>query len=174
MINAIIHAIFSNPSVTLIILGIVFSLISLYRKPKPLKPVDKSESFISYFFLFTVGIGMLNNFVMHTVFADYVSKFIGWPNSPFQYEVGYASIGMGVAGILSFKNNISFRLASFIPLAFFLWGAAGGHIYEIIVNKNLQPGNAGAVLWTDILLPVLGFALIYWHWKNEKSNKLSD
>ncbi len=45
--------------------------------------------------------------------------------------------------------------------SFFLLGAAGGHIYQIVTAHNFAPGNAGAVLWTDIFIPVIGFALLW-------------
>jgi hypothetical protein len=44
-----------------------------------------------------------------------------------------------------------------------LWGAAAGHLREILATKNYSPGNAGVVLWTDILLPVIGFYFLYFY-----------
>ena len=29
----------------------------------------------------------------------------------------------------------------------------------------MAPGNAGAILWIDILLPIIGFSLLYAQWK---------
>ncbi len=43
----------------------------------------------------------------------------------------------------------------------FLLGAAGGHIYQMITAHNFAPGNAGVIFWTDILLPVIGFVLLW-------------
>lgn len=161
MIASLIKLVLSNPSVSLLVLGLIASMVSLLFKEKPLgKPVIV-EALVAYFFLFSIGIGYLNNFVMHVVFADYTAKFIGWANSPFQLEVGFASLGMGIAGLIAFRQNLTFRVATFIPPAFFLLGAAGGHIYQIYDAHNMASGNAGAVLWTDILLPVIGAILLY-------------
>lgn len=165
MIASFLKLILSNPSVSLFVVGLICSLVSLLFRKRPRSKTVVAEAFVAFFFLFSIGIGYLNNFLMHVVFADYTAKFIGWANSPFQLEVGFASLGMGVAGLIAFRQNLSFRLAAFIPPAFFLWGAAGGHIYQIMKTHNMAPGNAGAILWTDILLPVIGFTLLYAQWK---------
>lgn len=172
MISSFIKLALSSPSVSLLVLGLIGSLVSLCFKKQPRSAAVKVEAFVAYFFLFSIGIGYLNNFLMHVVFAEYTAKFIGWANSPFQLEVGYASLGMGVAGLIAFRQNLSFRFAALIPPAFFLWGAAGGHIYQILTTHNLAPGNAGAVLWTDILLPMIGFALLYGQWKITRLSEL--
>lgn len=129
MIESLIKLTLSNPSVSLLILGLIASLFSILLKKAPRRKPVIVEALVAYFFLFSIGIGYLNNFMMHVVFAEYTAKFIGWANSPFQLEVGFASLGMGMAGLIAFRQNLTFRLATFIPPAFFLWGAAGGHIY---------------------------------------------
>ena len=165
MIESLMKLVLSNPSVSLLVLGLIGSLVSLQRKKKPRSQPVMVEALVAYFFLFSIGIGHLNNFLMHVVFAEFTAKFIGWANSPFQLEVGFASLGMGVAGLIAFRQNLAFRWATLIPPAFFLWGAAGGHLYQILKTRNMAPGNAGVILWTDILLPVIGFALLYAQWK---------
>jgi hypothetical protein len=165
MVAALLTLVLSNPSVSFFVLGLIGSLVSLLFKDRPRRKSVIVEALVAYFFLFSIGLRYLNNFLMHVVFAEQTAKFIGWANSPFQLEVGFASLGMGVAGLIAFRQNLMFRLAAFIPPAFFLWGAAGGHIYQIIKFHNMASGNAGAVLWTDILLPCIGFALLYAQWK---------
>ena len=160
MIASLIKLVLSNPTISLLVLGLIASLISLCFKKKPLGKAVIVEALVAYFFLFSVGIEYLNNFVMHVIFADYTAKFIGWANSPFQLEVGFASLGMGIAGLIAFRQNLAFRVATFIPPAFFLLGAAGGHIYQIMTTRNMAAGNAGSILWTDILLPLVGAALL--------------
>src|SRR5258708_16808353 len=89
------------------------------------------------------------------------AKFIGWENSPFQAEVGFASLGVGIAGVLAYKASLPFRVATFIPSSAFSWGAAGGHIYQMIAAHNFSPGNVGLVLATDILMPIIGFVFLW-------------
>ena len=43
----------------------------------------------------------------------------------------------------------------------FFLGAAGVHVSEMIRVHNFEPGNAGVVFYTDILIPVLEFVLAH-------------
>ncbi|TIP95117.1 MAG: hypothetical protein E5X61_42170, partial [Mesorhizobium sp.] len=45
--------------------------------------------------------------------------------------------------------------------ALFLLGAATVHLYHMIVAGNFAPGNAGVIFYTDILIPLIGFALLW-------------
>jgi hypothetical protein len=154
---------------TLLVIGLVAAWISLLRKPKPLKINTVAEAFLSFYMLFPVGISNLINFVFHVFFGDTAAKFIGWENSPFQAEVGFASLGIGIAGVIAFKASLPFRFATLIPPAVFLLGAAGGHIYQMIAAHNFSPGNVGLVLPSDILIPVVGFIFLWLSYKHPRS-----
>jgi len=101
------------------------------------------------------------NFVFHVFVGDLAAEFIGWPNSPFQAEVGFASLGVGIAGVIAFKASLPFRFATLRPPSAFAWGAAAGHIYQMIVAHNFSPGNVGVVLPMGIVIPVVGFVLLW-------------
>ena len=153
---------------TLLIIGLVAAWISLLRKTKPLKINTVAEAFLSYYMLFPIGISNLINFVFHVFFGDTAAKFIGWENSPFQAEVGFASLGVGIAGILAYKASLPFRVATFIPPAVFSLGAAGGHIYQMIAAHNFSPGNVGLVLPSDILIPVIGLIFLWLSYRHRE------
>ena len=159
----IIRILLQNITLTLIMLGLAASSVSLLFKPRPLTSRVLIEALLAYFILFSIGISYFYNFVMHVFFGEMVAHFIGWADSPFQREVGFASLGFAVVGLLAFRGSFDLRLAAITGPAFFLFGAAGGHIYEIIQTGNLAPGNAGAILYTDIALPVIGFILLWLH-----------
>jgi hypothetical protein len=154
---------------TLFIIGLVAAFISLLNKPKPPKINMVAEAFLSHYMLFPIGISNLINFVFHVFFGDTAAKFIGWANSPFQAEVGFASLGIGIAGVIAFKASLPFRFATLIPPAVFSLGAAGGHIYQMIAAHNFSPGNVGLVLPSDILIPVVGFVFLWLSYKYPKS-----
>lgn len=160
-----IKFIFSNFTLTLLVIGIICSLCSLINKPKPLTKKVVIEAFFSYFILFSIGISYVYNFFCHVFMQERVAAFIGWANSPFQLEVGFASLGFGIVGLIAYRSNLSFRAAAIIGPAFFLLGAAGGHIYQMITAHNFAPGNAGLIFWTDIILPIIGFYLLYQQYK---------
>src|SRR6266480_4993547 len=94
------------------------------------------------------------------------TEFIGWAQSPFQAEVGFASLGVGIAGVIAFKASLPFRFATLIPPWAFSLGAAGGHFYQMIVAHNFSPGNVGLVLPIDILMPIVGFVFLWLSYKH--------
>src|SRR6476619_8168649 len=158
-----------NYFVTFFIIGLIAAGISLLNKPKPLRTGEVAEAFLSYHLLFAIWINNLINFVFHVFLGDIAAKFIGWENSPFQAEVGFASLGVGIAGVIAFKASLPFRFATLIPPSAFAWGAAAGHIYQMIVAKNFSPGNVGVVLPSGILIPIVGFVLLWLSYKHPQA-----
>ena len=156
----------ANYFFSFLIIGLAAGVISLINKPKPLRADVVAEAFFSYYLLFTIGINNLVNFVFHVFFGDIAAKFIGWENSPFQAEVGFASLGVGIAGVIAFKASLPFRVATLIPPSTFSLGAAGGHIYQMIVAHNFSPGNVGLVLPSNFLIPLTGFVFLWLSYKH--------
>ncbi|MCC6865387.1 MAG: hypothetical protein IT280_04435 [Ignavibacteria bacterium] len=167
----IIQYLLSNFTLTFFAIGLIFSFIAIFRNKDKSSKAFIVEKFFKYFCFWAHGISWVYNAVMHTVFHETAAQFIGWADSPFQMEVGYASLGFGIVGLLAVKKNFGMRMALIISTAAFLWGAAGGHIYEIIAKGNFAPGNAGIMLWTDILLPVFGLVLLYLSHKYDYQKK---
>jgi hypothetical protein len=157
----IIRFLLENFTLTLLALGLVASAISLLRTPPPWTARMLVEAIFSYFILCSIGLSYLYNFVVHVFFGEMAARFIGWADSPFQREVGFASLGFSVIGFLAFRGSFDMRVAAVVGPGCFLLGAAGGHILEIFRTGNLAPGNAGVILYTDILLPLIGFALLW-------------
>jgi hypothetical protein len=82
------------------------------------------------------------------------------PDTPFQYEVGVANLGLGLASIYAAFRGFEARLAVAIAAAGFLIGAGIIHIVDIMGKGNLAPGNAGPILVTDFLTPVVILVLL--------------
>ena len=154
----LIRFLLANFTLTLLILGVIAAAIALARKPRPWRREEVVEALLAYFLLFSIGVSFFYNFVIHVFFGEMAARFIGWADSPFQTEVGYASLGFSILGFLAFKGSRDMRLAAVIGPAAFLWGAAAGHVREILTTGNLAPGNAGVILYTDVLIPLIGFA----------------
>ncbi|QAY97094.1 hypothetical protein CWB41_00670 [Methylovirgula ligni] len=159
--SAAIRLALSNFTVTFFVIGLLASGIVLLRAPKPLTPRAIHEALFSYFLFFSIGVSFFYNFVMHTFFGAMSARFIGWADSPFQAEVGFASLGYAVVGFLAFRGSFGLRLAAVVGPSLFLLGAAAGHLYQIANTHNFAPGNSGAVLYSDILIPVAGFVLLW-------------
>ncbi|MGO4571408.1 DUF6790 family protein [Microvirga sp. 2TAF3] len=152
---------FSNFTLTLFVVGLVAAMISLVRRPRPWSRAIVVEALLSWFLFFSLGVSFLYNFIMHVFFSEMAASFIGWQTSPFQKEVGFASLGFSMVGFLAFKGNFGTRLAAILGPACFLWGAAWGHVVQMVEAHNYAPGNAGVIFYSDILLPLIGFTLLW-------------
>jgi hypothetical protein len=157
----VIRLALSNFTLTFLVIGSMASIISLLGAQKPLTAPVVIEALFSYFLLFSIGFSYLYNFVVHTFFGAMAARMIGWDDSPFQAEVGFASLGFAIVGFLAFRRSFDLRLAAVVGPAAFLLGAAGGHIYQIVHAHNFASGNAGVILYTDIFIPIFGFALLW-------------
>jgi hypothetical protein len=150
-----------NFTLTFFVLGLLASAIALWHTRHPRSFAVVVEALFSYFLLFSIALANFYNFVFHVFFGETAAAFIGWADSPFQQEVGFASLGMAVLGLLAFKGSFDMRLAAIVAPACFLWGAAAGHIYQMITAHNFAPGNAGIIFYSDILVPVVGFIFLW-------------
>jgi len=157
----VIRFLFGNFTLTLFVVGLAAALIALLRRPRPWSRVTVFEAVLSWFLFFSFGVSFLYNFVMHVFFSEVAAAFIGWQTSPFQKEVGFASLGFSIVGFMAFKGSRGMRLAALTGPACFLWGAAAGHVVQMVEAHNYAPGNAGVIFYTDILLPVFGFAMLW-------------
>jgi hypothetical protein len=151
----------SNFTLTFFVLGLLASAIALWSARPPRTFAVIVEPLFAYFLLFSIGVSFLYNFVMHVFFGAMAARFIGWADSPFQTELGFASLGFAVVGFLAFKGSFGLRLAAIVGPACFLWGAAGVHIHQMITEHNFAPGNAGVIFYSDILVPIVGFIFLW-------------
>ncbi len=150
-----------NFTLTFLVVGLIVSVVALSRRPGPLTRAEVVEALFAWFLFFSIGVSFFYNFVFHVFFGAFAASYIGWADSPFQAEVGYASLGFSAVGFLAFRGGRELRLGAVVGPALFLWGAAIGHVIDMIRAHNYAPGNAGVIFWTDILLPIIGLAL--WH-----------
>lgn len=158
MITSVLFLVLANFTVTLFVVGLIASAIALARAPKPLTGLIVADRLLKYFVLFSVGISFLYNFAFHVFAGQFAASVIGWADSPFQAEVGYASLGFGLVGLFAFRSTLSVRGVAVLGPSCMLLGAAIGHIINIVTTGNVAPGNAGAILYTDIALPIIGAA----------------
>lgn len=116
---------------------------------------DLVELFLFYTLVIAVGIMGCVSFYMHYFRGDKIAKGIGWPiGSPFQKEVAFTGLAMGITGLMCIWFDNGFWIATIVFTTVFMWGAAYGHIVEMIKKKNFEPGNAGPVLYFDIFMPL--------------------
>lgn len=157
--TAIIVFVLSNFPLSFLVLGFILGLVAYARGPK--QPGALVEALFAYYLLSAIGFTYLYNFVMHVFFQSTAATYIGWQPSPFETEVGFASLGFAAVALLAFKGSYGLRVGAVVGPAFFLLGAAGGHVYQMITAHNFAPGNAGIIFYMDIIVPLVGFAFLY-------------
>ena len=102
-----------------------------------------------------VGIGGIYAFLGHFFRADEVAHRIGWPpGNPFQREIAFTNLAIGVAGCCCFIFRDGFWLATIIVAGVFLFSAGLGHLRERQVHGNVSELNTGFLLAWDLLFPV--------------------
>jgi hypothetical protein len=104
--------------------------------------------------LVSLGLMSLWAFMGHVFAAEDVARSIGWSTSPFQFEVGCANLGIGVAAIAATFLGGPAGWAVLLVSAGFLWGAAFLHLREMRTQGNFAINNAGPIFWWDILTPL--------------------
>jgi Na+/melibiose symporter-like transporter len=134
--------------------------VAVWREPRPIMRNFVIDRLLRYLFLFPLGLQGLWAFIGHVFFAEQAAASIGWANTPFQYEVGVANLGLGLASLYAAFRGFEARLAVAIAAACFLIGAGLVHIRDIVTQGNLAPGNAGPIMITDFLTPIAILVLL--------------
>ncbi len=135
--------------------------IAVWRGPRPIDRRFVIDRLLRYLFVFPLGLQGLWAFVGHTFFAEEAAQAIGWANTPFQYEVGVANLGLALASLYAAFRGFEARMAAGLAAACFLVGAGIIHIRDIAETGNLAPGNAGPIMITDFLTPIAVLVLLF-------------
>ena len=104
------------------------------------------------------GIMFLVSAFMHTVLAKKTAAQIGWTTNGFQHEIGFVSLGLGLAGILAATSEPAAWWPIALAQGVFLILCAINHLREMRASQNFAPGNTLILLY-DIGLPVSYLAL---------------
>ncbi|MFN7093816.1 MAG: DUF6790 family protein [Burkholderiales bacterium] len=152
MITYVISYLLHNFPLVMLILALLLAILNLSNFAK---------KFSQYIFALPIGLSGIWGFVMHAFFPQLASAAIGWESSPFEFEVAIANLAIGISGLFASRGSRGYRAATATTVSIFLWGAALGHLYQMLAINNFNPGNAGSIFWTDILIPFTAwFALL--------------
>lgn len=153
---------FNNMSASLLLLALLIGVLLAARTKGTHKRQAVTEAFLRPMFFFALGCSSLWAALGHATHPAQVAQFIGWQPSPFQWEVAMANLGLGLTGVCSWRASRGFRWATTVVAMAFLWGAAIGHLRQIIWADDFAPGNAGSMLYTDILIPLILLLFMLW------------
>ncbi len=159
MIKDSIVFVISNYAFSCFVIGVIAALTSIARAGR----FDRTlmvDKLLAWHVFWSIGVCYLANFIFHAFFGQMAAAFIGWPDSPFQFEVATASLGFSAVGFLAWRNR-PLRIAAISGPGLFTLGAAAGHVHQMVAEHNFAQGNAGLILYTDIGLPLFGFLLVW-------------
>ena len=164
MIATGIAALIGNYMTTCFVIGLVIAGIHVLRR-KWRDSRTASELFLNNYILWAIGVAQAVNFVMHSVFGDFAASTIGWAQSPFQLELAFSSLGIAVMAFILHGRTTQLRakVALVAATAVFAFGAAGGHVYQMVANHDYSANNTGLLLVMDIVIAVVGIALVVWN-----------
>ena len=165
MINDVITALISNYAITCFVIGLIVAGVQIARYGSRPSAGMISGILVNTFVLWAIGIAQAVNFVMHSFFGDFAAKSIGWAQSPFQLELAFSSLGIAVIAFIAHRKHatLSSKVAVIVATAIFGFGAAGGHVFQIVVNHDYAVDNTGLLLFSDIAINAIGLAFVIWH-----------
>ncbi len=141
-------------------LALILGCVHIAATKGPRTRLQITDNLLLYLFVFPIGLGGLIGFLGHTFRADSTAASIGWPaHNPFQYEVAVANLAFGILGICCAWLRGGFRTATAIGWSIFIFGAGCVHVHQIRAGQPFAPGNAGAMLYYNFIVPPLVLVL---------------
>jgi hypothetical protein len=168
-----IRFVLANYPLTFFVVGLLFSIIAIARQPKPVGASMIVEKLLAWHVFWAVGVFNFYNFVMHGLFGEMAAAFIGWADSPFQFEVATASLGFSVVGFFAVFRGFDLRFAAIVGPSFFMLGAAVVHVQHMVTEHNFAPGNAGVIFYMDIFIPVFGLGMLWFQHRCGKPTRFA-
>lgn len=101
--------------------------------------------------------------ISHIFFGRRISQTIGFDKSPYELEVGFADLAMGIVALLASGHGPDFALAVILISAIFRVGCGIGHIRSMIRGRNFAIDNT-AILLIDFAVPAFLIATYYAVW----------
>jgi hypothetical protein len=121
----------------------------------------KLEIYLIWWIVVAIGIGNIIGGLFHVFDGKEIAEEIGFTRGDggFQFENAMADIAIGVIAVMCAWFRGNFILAVLVAITISWWGDGYGHIYQAIEYDNHDPDNTGVVLYSDWILPAVGWLL---------------
>ena len=110
------------------------------------------ELLLKYALFFNVGCLFMTGFMGQLLYGPEIAACLGWGWSPFQYELAFSELCLGILGLISPIFHREFWLATIIGSIVWLIGGSGVHLYYLIVKGNMEVLNGGFVIGWNIFI----------------------
>lgn len=137
-------------TLTLIVIGLVLAGLALLTSPRASHDLRVAQVLLRWFLLCVVGVGFLVLSAQHLLPRE--------APDPAQFQLGLAALGVAAVGMAGAWGGVGMRLAALIAPTVWIVGALVGRAMG-------QPGLFGP---GDLLLPLVGFALLAWQFRAQR------
>lgn len=143
------------------VMPLILAAGHIYFTKEYLSTSRKVEIFMIYILALGVGASGIGGFFGHVFLSDLVAESIGWEaGSPFQLEMGFANLVLGVLGFMAVERRTDFRTAAIVAVTILGVGATIVHLLDIAATGNLAPGNT-VQNFSNIIRPALLIGLTW-------------
>lgn len=124
------------------VLPVLLGMGVLRRHKSATSPACRAEAMLIPLLIVGVAGSGLGGFVAHVFISDQVADVIGWDRgSPFQAEVGFANLAIGLLGAIAAGRRDGFReatvlAATVLAATVFGVGASIVHLVDIVDTGN--------------------------------------
>jgi hypothetical protein len=132
-----------------LVVGLIVSLVAIRRLPEPVSPARVIEALLAWFVFFNIGVSYLSNFIEYAFFGAASAQLMGWPDSPFQFEVAAASLGFAAVGFAAAFRILEMRLLAILGPTVFVLGDVYAHVRPHLTT------------YTDVVILMIGFILLW-------------
>ncbi len=101
---------------------------------------------------FNVGCLFMTGFMGQLLYGPEIAACLAWGWSPFQYELAFSELCLGVLGLISPIFYREFWLATIIGSTVWLLGGAGVHLYYLMIEGNKAILNASFAIGWNIFI----------------------
>jgi hypothetical protein len=140
---------FTYYRLALLVIGVMVSLFAIRRLPEPVSPARVIEALLAWFVFFNIGVSYLCNFIEHAFFGATSAQLMGWPDSPFQFEVAAASLSFAAVGFAAAFGSFEMRLLAILGPCVFVLGDVYQHVRPHLTT------------YTEVIILVIGSILLW-------------
>lgn len=144
-----------------IALLVALFLISRLKKKTPAKVI---EILLVAFVISNIGVDGVFAGFFQAFMGKQIASQIGFTFSPFEWELAFANIGIGLAALMAIFWRGKYIFGPIIANTIFIYAAAYGHFVQA-AKGDTAPYNGGIFLWAgDIIIPtiILVLAVLYY------------
>ncbi len=149
---------FMNLNITLSLLlffaSVIIPFCQIIFVDKYFRFQNVPEILLKYALFFNVGCLFIVGCAGQFLYGPEIAAGVAWSWSPFQYELGFSELGLGLLGILSPLFKRGFWLATIIASSVWLIGGSAVHLYSYYVYGNTAIESAMFVIIWNIVITV--------------------